>query len=70
MYFFLDAVCNNRYIQNPTRSEFQVQMHEALRTAKERSRSRARGLRSIAANPRPRNFWNDEQREENRTRDN
>ncbi|XP_070167957.1 uncharacterized protein [Polyergus mexicanus] len=38
-----DAVCNNRYINNPTRSEFQAQMREALRTGKERWRSRARG---------------------------
>jgi len=34
--FFLEAVCSNQHFQKPTRSEFQVQFWEALRTAKER----------------------------------
>ncbi|XP_070167936.1 uncharacterized protein [Polyergus mexicanus] len=60
-----NAVCNNRYINNPTRSEFQAQMREALRTGKERWRSRARGPGSThPVNPRPRDCWSDERQQE------
>lgn len=39
---FPDAVCSNRNFAKPTRSEFQLVMREALRTAKERLRHRVR----------------------------
>ncbi|XP_067215271.1 uncharacterized protein [Linepithema humile] len=59
-----DGVCNNRHFQKPTRSEFQAQMKEILRTAKERLRHKRRGPRTQStANRRRihRDLWNDEQ---------
>lgn len=59
--FFSEATCRNKYFKKPTRSEFQRQIREALRTAKERCRSKRRGPRSRAADPRIRTFWNEEE---------
>jgi len=60
---FTDAVCNNKHFPKPTRSEFQAQAKEALRVAKERAR-RLRGPRARMANPKDRDFWNDQEPEE------
>ncbi|XP_025154662.1 uncharacterized protein LOC112588563 [Harpegnathos saltator] len=38
-----DALCKNRHFDRPLKSEFQMQMRESLRVAKERHRSRIRG---------------------------
>jgi len=65
MFFFSEAVCTNRHFEKPTRSEFQMQFREALRTAKERLRHRLRGSR-IRPNNRERinrRLWSDEQPE-------
>lgn len=67
---FSEAVCCNKYFDKPTRSEFQTQMKDALRTAKERHRSKVRGPNRRAQINAPsiqRDFWNDE--EENQQRD-
>ncbi|KAM0735059.1 hypothetical protein ACS0PU_011172 [Formica fusca] len=61
-----DGVCQNRHFEKPTRSEFQMQMREALRMSKERHRSRSRkktiphggGARI------QRDLWNDERSNE------
>jgi len=58
--FFSEAICNNRYFEKPTRSEFQAQMREALRTAKGRLQSKIRGPRKQPGDGINRNFWNDE----------
>lgn len=56
-------MCENRYFNKPTRSEFQTLMREALRAAKERCRHRIRGARKQVSNSRTRDFWNDEPQE-------
>ncbi|XP_029680027.1 uncharacterized protein LOC115245722 isoform X2 [Formica exsecta] len=58
----IHAVCRNRHFQKPTRSEFQVQMREALRVAKERHRSRMRGPRTRTGEAARinRDLWSDE----------
>lgn len=54
-------MCNNKHFDKPTRSEFQAHMREALRTAKERLRSKTRGHRMQMVNNRNRrNLWSDE----------
>lgn len=57
-----EAVCNNRYFDKPTRSEFQSHMKETLRTAKERCRSRRNNPRRGGCNAR--DFWNDDEEED------
>lgn len=60
--YFLDGVCQNKHFEKPTRSEFQVQMREALRMSKERHRSRSR-KKTVPRAGGPgidRNLWNDE----------
>ncbi|GAB1867687.1 DUF4806 domain-containing protein [Camponotus japonicus] len=64
MFAIYKAVCNNKHFPKPTRPEYQVQAKEALRTAKERARSKLRGPRARLPNPRNRNVWNDEQQDE------
>ncbi|CAL1677372.1 unnamed protein product [Lasius platythorax] len=63
-----EAVCFNQHFERPTRSEFQVQFREALRTAKERLRHRIRDSRTRSINRVRRNInrdlWNDERPEE------
>ncbi|XP_076756636.1 uncharacterized protein LOC143426844 [Xylocopa sonorina] len=54
-----DAVCRNRNFQKPTRSEFQLHMRAALRTAKERVRSKSRDSKSGLSRL-PRDFWCDD----------
>ncbi|CAL7941399.1 unnamed protein product [Xylocopa violacea] len=54
-----DAVCRNRNFQKPTRSEFQLHMRAALRTAKERIRSKSRDTKSGLSRL-PRDFWCDD----------
>lgn len=63
---FPEAVCKNRYFQKPTQSEFQAQMRETLRVAKERYRSRMRGPRArrVEATRINRDLWSDERTEE------
>jgi len=63
---FSEAVSNNRHFEKPTRSDFQMHMREALRTAKERLRHRLRGSRTQTANfmIRRQDFWNDERPEQ------
>ncbi|XP_032690531.1 uncharacterized protein LOC116853509 [Odontomachus brunneus] len=53
-----EAVCGNRHFSKPTRAEFQAQMREAIRTAKQRCRNRTRG--PLGPNLRERNFWTEE----------
>ncbi|EFN78043.1 hypothetical protein EAI_04506 [Harpegnathos saltator] len=61
-----DAICRNRHFDKLMRSEFQKQMREALRIAKERYRQRMRGPRPIVTRNRAdENFWNNEEEEEN-----
>lgn len=67
---FAEAVCNNKHFPRPTRSEFQAYAKEALRTAKERARSKLRGQRVQVPNRRNRDFWNDERELEEEVRDN
>lgn len=64
--YFLDGVCQNKHFEKPTRSEFQIQMREALRMSKERHRSRSRKKPvSRDRNARiHRNLWNDEANDE------
>ncbi|XP_070169517.1 uncharacterized protein [Polyergus mexicanus] len=62
-----EAVCSNRHFEKPTRSEFQLQFREALRTAKERLRHRMRDRRTRSNNCERRinrNLWNDERPQE------
>lgn len=61
--FLPEAVCNNEHFSKPTRSDFQIHIREALRTAKERQRHRMRGPQT-ANRIREQNFWSDERREE------
>lgn len=60
-----DGVCNNQHFQRPTRSEFQTQMKEVLRMAKERLRHkrRPRGprMQPAAGERNRRRLWDDEQ---------
>ncbi|XP_036146328.1 uncharacterized protein LOC118646786 [Monomorium pharaonis] len=67
-----EAVCRNRYFEKPTRSEFQACMKEALRTAKERHRSRTRGPRPrrAAREQIRRDLWNDEREDDNENDEN
>lgn len=59
-YFFLDAVCNNRHFNKPTRAEFQAYTREALRSAKQRHRISCRVQRDKEQHVRrAREFWND-----------
>lgn len=60
--FILQRPCNNKHFPKPTRSE--VQAKEALRTVKERERSKLRGPRARVPNPRNHNIWNNEQQDE------
>lgn len=57
-----EAVSNNKYFKKPNRSEFQTHMREALRTAKERNRSRRNNNRRLQSG---RDYWDDEETEEN-----
>lgn len=62
---FSEAVSNNQHFQKPTRHDFQAQIREALRTAKERQRHRSRGLHNqIGSRIRQQEFWSDERPEE------
>lgn len=61
---FSEAVSSNHYFDKPTRSEFQRQIREALRTAKERCRSKTRMRRMRHAGNQRRDFWNDDPEEE------
>ena len=65
---FSEAMSGNPHFEKPLRSDFQASMPRALRTAKERVRSRKRGTRSTAAPnnelQRRRDFWSDQQPEE------
>nr|XP_012214534.1 PREDICTED: uncharacterized protein LOC105667362 [Linepithema humile] len=54
-----EAISSNRYFNKPTRSEFQLQIREALRTAKERCRSKAHKRRTRTDNHRH-DFWSDD----------
>lgn len=53
----------NRHFQRPTRIEFQTQMRDTLRVAKERYRSRMRGPRArrVGAPRINRDFWEEEE---------
>lgn len=55
-----EAMCDNINFSKPTRSKFQAQMRDALRTAKERYRHKARGDKQPADRNR-RNLWADEE---------
>jgi len=58
---FSEAVCNNKHFEKPTRSEFQAQMKKALRTAKERLRSKMRPRKQFVTDVTiRRNMWNDD----------
>ncbi|XP_070156512.1 uncharacterized protein [Polyergus mexicanus] len=60
-------LCSNWHFEKPTRSEFQLQFREALRTVKERLRHRMRDRRTRSNNCERRinhNLWNDERPQE------
>ena len=64
---FSEAASGNPHFNKPLRSDFQVCMQRALRTANERVRSRRRGPQATAAPSdlqRRREFWSDQQPEE------
>ncbi|GAB1867451.1 DUF4806 domain-containing protein [Camponotus japonicus] len=58
-----EAICRNRHFQRPTRAEFQTQMRDTLRVAKDRYRSRMRGPRArrVGAPRVNRDFWEEEE---------
>jgi len=65
-FAFSEAVSNNRHFEKSTRSDFQMHMREALRTAMERLRHRLRGSRTQTANSmiHRQDFWSDERPEQ------
>lgn len=67
--YLSEGVCQNKHFEKPTRSEFQAQMREALRMAKERHRARSRKNKGQQATGngamiQERNLWNDERPQE------
>ncbi|XP_029157242.1 uncharacterized protein LOC114929746, partial [Nylanderia fulva] len=57
-----DAICENKNFERPMRAAFQTYMRDALRTAKQRHRNRARNNlhRPEGRNRNERALWNDE----------
>ncbi|XP_025158025.1 uncharacterized protein LOC112589342 [Harpegnathos saltator] len=59
-----EGVCRNQHFNKPTRSEFQIEMREALRTAKQRHRNKQRQPRAAGPNRSRHNFWTEEGEED------
>lgn len=60
---FSEAMSSNRYSDKPTRSEFQRQMREALRTAKQRCRSKTLVQHKRHTGNHRYALWNDDEQE-------
>lgn len=56
--FYLDGICNNQYFNKPTKAEFQANMREALRSAKQRYRMSIRKPNNEREQRAP-IFWNE-----------
>lgn len=68
LFFFpvhVDAVCNSRHFNRPTRTEFQAYAKEALRSAKQRHRMATQVQRNKEQHVRTvRDYWKDNENEE------
>lgn len=60
---FSEAMSSNRYFDKPTRSEFQRQMREALRTAKQRCRNKILVQHKRHTGNHRYDLWNDDEQE-------